>query len=86
MWAKPYRDHTKIKIINIYKIYLTFIFGYPETLYLNNGFYFINRDVQRLFREYKIIYFIDFISHPFLINLIKRAVQGIFSFLRTKYI
>jgi len=84
IWAKPYRDHTRIETIDMYETHLTPIFGYPETVYSDNGSHFVNRDLQRLFKDHGVVYFTGLISHPSSTGLMERAVQGVLSFLRTK--
>jgi len=64
VWAKPYRDYTRVETIDMYETHLAPIFGYPETAYSDNGSYFVNGDVQRLFKEYGVVRFTGPISHP----------------------
>lgn len=45
IWAKGYLKHMADKVIDIYKNYISPIFGHSKAIYLDNGFHFVNQKV-----------------------------------------
>ena len=84
--VKAYLRYRAIKVIDLFNNYLILIFSQPQGVYSNNRYYFINREVRRIFIEYRVNYFIGPISYPVSIGLLERAVQEIITFLLKKYI
>ena len=74
IWAKAYRDYTKVKVIYIYYDYLTLIFGWPEGCYSDNSSHFANTEVQAIFLEHGVSHFTGPISYPLSTGLLERLV------------
>ena len=84
VWAKAYVEHEGKKTVHMYKHYICFIFGFSRSVYSDNGSYFVNQWVERLFREHGVTHYTGPISHPFFTGLMERAVQAMQSFLKAR--
>lgn len=86
VWAKVYQFHTATKVINMFQNYIASIFEMPVTVYSDNELHFVNKDVRRFFREHEVIHYIESITSFSSTELLKRTVQKMIEYLRTKSI
>ena len=84
VWAKAYVEHEGKETVHMYEHHICPIFGFPRSVYSDNGSHFVNQWVERLFREHGVTHYTGPISHPSSTGLMERAVQAMQSFLRAR--
>ena len=84
VWAKAYVLHRGVEVCDMFENHLSPIFGYPKSVYSDNGSHFVNDELRRVFIDHGVTHFTGPITHPSSTGLLERAVQGIQSYLRTK--
>ncbi len=84
VWAKVYQFHTATKIVNMFQNHIVSIFEMFATVYSDNDSHFMNKDVKELFREYKVMHYIDSITSSSFTKLLERAVQEMIEYLRIR--
>ncbi len=86
LWAKGYTKYTAQEVVDLHENHVSLIFGHPRAVYTDNVSYFMNEPVKDYYRNRGIIHYIGPISHPSSKGLLERVVQGLVTFLKTKYI
>ena len=86
LWAKGYTKHTMQEVVNLHENHVSPVFEHFCAVYTDNGSHFVNKLVKKYYRNCGITHYIGPISHLLSTGLLERAVQGLISFLRIKWI
>ncbi len=84
IWAKIYQFHTATKVVDMFQNHIVLIFEMFITVYSDNDSHFVNKDVRELFREHEVVHYTRLIISSSFIELLKRAIQEMIEYLRTK--
>ena len=74
VWAKVYKNHTILKIMNMFWEHITSVFKWMADFYIDNGSHFVNYDMNLLLIEHEMSHFIDLVNHLNSTGLLERAI------------
>ena len=81
-WIQPFRSADGKAVIAFFDNFIVPNFGFPYSLYMDNGTHFVGEPAARYLASKGIQHYHAPVSHPSFVGLVKRAVQLVVSWLR----